>query len=256
MQPESLYIVGTIDAAQIALYAFWAFFFGLVVWLVRENMREGYPTISEQDGRLLAKAFILPRPKQKVYLRRDGTTRAVPDIPDEYELKAVPTNSFTGAPLTPTGDPLVDGVGPAAWTKRPEFPDRDHLMRPRIRPMRFDNQYRISEYDVDPRGFDCVCCDGKSPGQVVDVWIDRAEFLIRYFEVVTPQGSKLVPNTLARINGQDRILQVRSVTSEQFLRAPSIKASDEITLHEEDKVQAYFTGGTLYATPARTEPLI
>ncbi|MGF1553826.1 MAG: photosynthetic reaction center subunit H [Paracoccaceae bacterium] len=254
--PESLYIVGTIDAAQIALYIFWAFFFGLVAYLVREGMREGYPTISEKDGRFLKNAFILPRPGPKTFLRRDGTTNTVPDIPDEYELNAVSTNPFTGAPITPLGDPLVDGIGPAAWVKRPEHPDRDHKGRPRIRPMRYDNEYRISEFDTDPRGFPVVCCDGASPGQVIDVWIDRAEFIVRYFEITTPQGNKLVPYNLARVNPQDQILQVRSVTAEQFLRAPSIGAADEITLREEDQVQAYFTGGTLYAHPSRTEPLI
>ena len=31
------------DIAQLSLYLFWAFFFGLVIYLQRENMREGYP---------------------------------------------------------------------------------------------------------------------------------------------------------------------------------------------------------------------
>ena len=31
------------DIAQLSLYLFWAFFIGLVIYLQRENMREGYP---------------------------------------------------------------------------------------------------------------------------------------------------------------------------------------------------------------------
>ncbi|MEM7497132.1 MAG: photosynthetic reaction center subunit H [Pseudomonadota bacterium] len=250
------YIVGTIDAAQVALYAFWAFFALLVVYLTRESMREGYPTLSEKDGKPISKAFIFPFPSPKTFLRRDGSTITVPEPPNEYELKAEPTNAFTGAPIAPTGDPLVDGVGPAAYTLRPEWPDRNHAGEPRIRPMRFDDEFTVAAQDSDPRGFKVVCCDGESPGTVAEIWVDRAEQIIRYFEVETSAGMKLVPFNLSRVVGQDGIVQVRSVTSEQFLRAPSIAKADEITLREEDKVMAYFTGGTLYATTARTEPLL
>ncbi|MEM9782726.1 MAG: photosynthetic reaction center subunit H [Pseudomonadota bacterium] len=253
---DNAYIIGRIDLAQIALYAFWAFFFGLVAYLTREGMREGYPTISEVDGKPLSKAFIFPRPGPKTFLRRDGSTNTVPEMPDEYELKAIPTTAQTGAPVTPTGDPLVDGVGPAAWVNRPDVPDRNHAGDIRLRPMRFDNEFRIADLDYDPRGFDVVCCDGEVVGKVADVWIDRAEQLIRYVEVETSAGLKLVPMNLARIVGASERLQVRSVTAEQLRKAPTQKAEDEITLLEEDKVQAYFTGGTLYAHPSRTEPLI
>jgi len=42
-------VVGHIDFAQVLLYAFWVFFAGLVIYLQRENMREGYPMETE-DG--------------------------------------------------------------------------------------------------------------------------------------------------------------------------------------------------------------
>ena len=35
--------VGNLDVAQIVLYAFWLFFFGLIYYLRREDKREGYP---------------------------------------------------------------------------------------------------------------------------------------------------------------------------------------------------------------------
>ncbi|MEM9764436.1 MAG: photosynthetic reaction center subunit H [Pseudomonadota bacterium] len=250
------YIVGTIDAAQVALYAFWAFFAVLVVYLVREGMREGYPAISEIDGKPISKAFIFPRPEPKTFLRRDGSTITVPEPQNEYDLKAEATNAFTGAPVSPTGDPLVDGVGPAAYALRPEWPDKNHAGEPRIRPMRFDNEFDVAEIDSDPRGFNVVCADGEVVGQVAEIWVDRAEQIIRYFEVETSAGLKLVPYNLSLVIAQDGILQVRSVTAEQFRRAPSIKGADEITLREEDQVMAYFTGGTLYAFASRTEPLL
>ena len=39
--------IGNLDVAQIVLYAFWLFFFGLLFYLRREDRREGYPLESE-----------------------------------------------------------------------------------------------------------------------------------------------------------------------------------------------------------------
>lgn len=40
-----------LDGAQIALYAFWIFFAGLIIYLRREDKREGYPLDSPQGPR-------------------------------------------------------------------------------------------------------------------------------------------------------------------------------------------------------------
>ena len=40
-------ITAYIDVAQIALYAFWVFFAGLIYYLHREDKREGYPLQSD-----------------------------------------------------------------------------------------------------------------------------------------------------------------------------------------------------------------
>lgn len=39
-----------IDFAQLVLYLFWIFFFGLIVYLRREDKREGYPLESDRTG--------------------------------------------------------------------------------------------------------------------------------------------------------------------------------------------------------------
>ena len=49
---------------------------------------------------------------------------------------------------------------------------------------------------------------------------------------------------------------MKSITAAQFADVPTIRRDDQITLLEEDKVMAYFAGGHLYATAARSEPLI
>jgi photosynthetic reaction center H subunit len=64
---------------------------------------------------------------------------------------------------------------------------------------------------------------------------------------------------LAKIVGNStkgRGVKVRSILASQFLKAPRIKSPDSVTFLEEDRICAYFGGGALYATPARSEPLL
>jgi photosynthetic reaction center H subunit len=65
----------------------------------------------------------------------------------------------------------------------------------------------------------------------------------------------LVPMMLATIN-DDGDVRVVSVTSAQLAAAPGLKHPEQVTLLEEDKTSAYFGGGHLHATPARSEPLV
>ena len=250
------YIVGTIDAALISLYAFWIFFAGLIFYLARESMREGYPKTSEATGKLLNGGVLIPMPGPKTFIRSDGSTITVPEPANEYPLNAVPTNAYTGAPLTPTGDPLVDGVGPAAYAMRPDRPDVTSHGDNRIVPLRTAKEFWLDSRDPDPRGMKVVCCDGESPGTVSDVWIDRAEYMVRYLEVETGEGKVMLPMMMAVIDPDDAVVRVRSVTAAQMGRVPATRRATSITLREEDRIGAYYSGGTLYATAARTEPLL
>jgi photosynthetic reaction center H subunit len=38
-----------IDVAQVVLYVFWVFFFGLIFYLRREDKREGYPLVYDGE---------------------------------------------------------------------------------------------------------------------------------------------------------------------------------------------------------------
>ena len=42
-------ITGYIDIAQIVLYGFWIFFAGLIIYLRKEDKREGYPLESDRS---------------------------------------------------------------------------------------------------------------------------------------------------------------------------------------------------------------
>jgi photosynthetic reaction center H subunit len=66
----------------------------------------------------------------------------------------------------------------------------------------------------------------------------------------------MIPMTMLRINETAREVVVQSITAAQFADVPGLKHPDQITLLEEDKIMGYFGGGTLYATAARSEPLL
>ena len=63
---------GTVDLAQVALYSFWIFFAGLVFYLQRENMREGYPTEDDDGNPTNQGLFPMPEPKTAFVARVDG----------------------------------------------------------------------------------------------------------------------------------------------------------------------------------------
>ena len=113
--------------------------------------------------------------------------------PDKQpELKAKPVARWPGAPLAPTGNPMTDGVGPGAYALREDVAEMNLDGKPRIVPLRADPEWDVAKEDPDPRGFAVVGCDGKVAGKVVDIWADRAEPKILYFEVELPGVTKLM----------------------------------------------------------------
>ena len=110
---------GHVDLAQVALYMFWVFFAGLVIYLQRENMREGYPLRNDDDG-IPANESLWPLPTPKTFILRDGRGEVtVPSLAFEEahmrtDLALAPSSVSTGSPWVPTGNPMLDGVGPAS----------------------------------------------------------------------------------------------------------------------------------------------
>lgn len=246
------------DIAFISLYVFWLFFAGLVFYLHREGKREGYPLVSDRPSRIRVVGFPdLPPPK--TFITSDGHTVTVPRA-NEVEppvVGAVPAAKFFGAPLVPTGNPMVDAVGPAAYVQRADVPDLtfdDGV--PKIVPLRTAPGWGLASEDPDPRGMAVVGADGKVAGTCTDVWIDISEVLVRYLEVDIGPRSVLVPMTLARVDGARKQIRVASVLASQFADAPGLANPNQVTLREEDRICAYFASGHLYATPARQEPLV
>jgi photosynthetic reaction center H subunit len=257
IQAESSYI----DLAQLVLYAFWIFFAGLIYYLHRENKREGYPLESDRSDRAPRVAVQgWPRmPEPKTYKLAHGGTAVAPNgRKDTREVKAVPVAGYPGAPLEPTGDPMVDGVGPAAYAQRADEPDLTYDGEPKLVPLRVATDHVLESRDPDPRGMAVIGADGKAGGTVRDVWVDRSECLIRYLEVETGSGTAtrrvLLPMNFARVT-RGGVL-VKSITSAHFAKVPGLRNPDVVTLLEEDKIMGFYGGGHLYALPQRTEPLI
>lgn len=253
-------ITGYIDVAQIVLYAFWVFFAGLVIYLRREDKREGYPLESERSPSVRVVGFPgLPKPKV-FKLARGGTATAPRREAPEAAPKARPIGPWLGAPLTPTGDPMQDGVGPAAYAQRAERPDLTADGQPRIVPMRVATDFSIASRDPDPRGMAVIGADGVTGGVVRDVWVDRAEPQIRYLEVETKAAAGLrrviLPICYVKFDAANRRVNVQAILGSQFATAPGVASPDSITAREEDRITAFYAGGKLYAAPSRLGPLL
>jgi photosynthetic reaction center H subunit len=53
-----------IDITQLLLYVFWFAFFALILYLRREDKREGYPLASNEPGRTVQGFPAYPGPKE------------------------------------------------------------------------------------------------------------------------------------------------------------------------------------------------
>lgn len=246
-------ITGYIDVAQLVLYAFWAFFAGLIYYLHRENKREGYPLESDRSRAITVQGWpAVPDPK--TYHLANGQTVQAPSARRDNQ-PPLHEGVYRGAPLQPTGDPLLAGVGPGSWADRADVPDMTLEGEPRIVPLRVAAGFGVAHQDVDPRGLPVLGDDGAEGGRVVDLWVDRSEMLFRYLEVEVTGGRRvLLPMNFARV--QQRRVCVKSILGHQFANVPATRAPEQITLLEEEKVMAYYGAGTLYATPQRQEPLL
>jgi photosynthetic reaction center H subunit len=249
-----------LDVAQVTLYVFWIFFGCLIYYLRREDKREGYPLDSTGLAGGVVHGF--PRmPDPKTYLLRNGHTATLPNHKnDRRDVALAPIAPWPGAPLGPTGNPMLDGVGPGSYADREDLPELNIDNIPCIVPMRLAEGTYLEARDPDPRGMKVLGADSETGGVVTDVWVDRAEALIRYLEVevTTSAGARrvLLPVPFAKIDGRRSRVWVNAILGSQFADVPATKSLDQVTKLEEDRIVGYYGAGTLYATPARQEPLL
>ncbi len=254
-------ITSYIDVAQLALYAFFVFFAFLLLYLRREDKREGYPLQSDRAGSPSKVEGLPGMPSPKFFRLSHGGVVSAPREEVIPPVAAEPVARWPGAPLQPTGNPMVDGVGPAAYAMRSDEPDlafEDDL--PKIVPLRAAAGFSLALGDADPRGMAVEGLDRKVAGTVCDAWVDRSDMLVRYLEVeVAGQfvpRRVLVPMTLVTVDGKARTVRVSAVRAAHFAEAPVTRHPEQVTLREEDRISAYFASGFLYATPGRLGPAL
>ncbi len=248
-----------IDVAQVVLYVFWIFFAGLIYYLHQEDKREGYPLLSERSKYITVQGF--PEiPKPKTFHTPHGMFYAPRAEPPEV-INARPVAPWLGTPLDPTGDPMLAGMGPGAWAQNradvPDYTFDDDL--PKIVPLRSVPEFFLAWEDPNVIGMTVLGLDGKVAGTVVDAWIDRSEVVIRYVEIelLEPAGKRvLLPMNFLAIRAKQKQIRVRYVTAAQFANVPTTKHPTTVTFLEEEKIMAYYGGGSLYATRSRMEPLL
>jgi len=241
---------GNFDLASLAIWLFWGFFAALVYYLQTENMREGYP-LETEDGAPAPNQGPFPVPKPKTFRLPfgRGEVTAPNGAREAREVALARTAASDGFPHAPTGDPMLDGVGPASWAPRRNVPELDGHGHNKIVPNAVSGIFTVAA-GRDPRGLPVQASDHVIVGKISDLWIDAAEQLVRYLEVTLDSGGKrLIPLPLAKIHS-DRV-KVYSIPSELFASVPTTRSSTEVTLLEEDKISAYYGGGTLYAADRR-----
>lgn len=248
---------GDFDLAALAIWSFWLFFAFLVYYLQTENMREGYP-LEMEDGSIAPNQGMFPVPSPKTFKLPNGRgTLTVPSEANEAahrrtDLALARTAVSEGFPHAPTGNPLVDGVGPASWVPRRDEPELDAHGHNKIMPMALAKGFNVSA-GRDPRGLPVQAADMEVVGKVTELWVDVPESCVRYLEIELNSGKKkLVPITLSRI-WADRV-RVMGLASDSFENIPATKSMSEITKLEEDKVSAYVAGGWLYDAEKRKGP--
>ena len=246
-------IIGYFDLAQLSLYLFWAFFAGLVIYLQRENMREGYP-LENDDGTPAGNQGPFPLPTQKTFKLPHGRGEVSypnDDPVDNRPLALEQMPKSAGSPFEPTGDPMLDGVGPAAWAMRRDIPELDGHGHAKIKPMADLDEFFVVG-GRDARGLPVQAHDGPVVGRICDMWVDVPEQLVRYLEIELADGTKrLAPIQLVRIKS-DRV-KVHALYEKHFDNIPLTKDSGQVTMLEEEKICAYWCGGKLYADRDRLE---
>ena len=247
-----------IDIPEVMFILFVLFFFGLVYHLRTEDKREGYPMETDRTNRFGAhdQAIGFPSmPKSKVFLRKFGEPVLAPGPRVERDLDGVlvPKHNFPGSPYVPTGDPLVDGVGPASYAMKEEVPDMNWDGEPNIVPLRKLPQHAVEGTETSPIGMDVVTRDGVKVGTVCDVWINVAELFGRYLEVqVMAQFGNdrvILPVAFADLRPRNKMAVVGMLTAPQFAKVPRLAVPDIINMREEDRINAYYAGGYLYSKP-------
>jgi photosynthetic reaction center H subunit len=179
---------------------------------------------------------------------------------DPRTVNAAKVEPWPGSPLRPVGDAMQAGVGPGAYALRADVAEQAHDGRDLIVPLRIATSFAVAGEDGNPVGMQVVGADGRAGGVVRDLWVDRGESILRYYEVEAGSDAAprrvLLPVTFSRVDFRRRRVHVEAILGGQFAAVPTTRDPNKVTKLEEEKITAYYGAGTLYATARRAEPIL
>ncbi|WP_448579673.1 photosynthetic reaction center subunit H [Thermaurantiacus sp.] len=259
---SQVFIVGGLDVAELVFYLFFAFFLGLVIYLRREDRREGYPLEEEDTGALLVSDSPLQKAPNKAFLLPHGKGLLDPEADRPREPVSIPTARgapWPGSPIDPVGSPFTAGIGPGAYVAvRADEPELDRQGNPKILPIGLAQGFRILDGEPNPVGWPVYGSDGGLAGHVSDIWVDTSDHLVRYLAVAVPgevdKNPVLLPITMCRVRRSERLVDAESLPAAEFAHVPRPKSATQVTRLEEDRITAHFGAGYLYGAPDKAEP--
>ncbi len=210
--------IGHLDVAQIVLYAFFAFFAGpALVSCAQEDRREGYPLESETPMRLQAARPWLFIPSPKTFRLADGSMVTAPTLLETTRDPSTPPRSNPG-PARRSNRLAIRCLlasAPAPGTVRPDVPYKTADGHDLVAPLRVATNFAVAADGGNPLGFTVIGGDRKAAGTIKDLWVDRAESLLRYYEIALTSGkSVLVPVHFADVNFRTRTITINALTAQ------------------------------------------
>ena len=152
---------GTFDVTALVLTAFVLFFIGLIIYLRREDRREGYPLEDDATGKLepASGMFFTAKPKTFVFAHGQAPLSKPNADRETANFSASRRTNISGAPLEPVGDPMLAKVGPGAFAQRSRAPDMMFHGGPKIVPLRVATDFSVDGVASDPRGMTVLGAD-------------------------------------------------------------------------------------------------
>lgn len=248
-----------LDLPLLLVIAFFLFFLALVYYLRSEDKREGYPLVSDRTRGTANRMQVVgfpPMPKKKSFLLEDGSVRYAPHPDNERDLNVRNAYAIPGSPIMPLGDPLADGVGPASYALKEDKPFRTLDGHPTLSPLRNNPDYHLEGSGPELLGMPVYAADGETVGTVKDLWVNSIEYFIRYVEIDMVGKSRTVLAPFAFAETHNGRMKFGMLNREQLLAVPELGNDEYITAREEDRLNGYFAGGTLYTKNGAQAPFL
>ena len=145
------------DVAQVVLHRVHAVFRGAGLLSAPRGPAGGLPARGRGRRATSRPATSSGSREPKTFLRADGRKVLAPNYKaDERPINARKAEPWPGAPLTPTGDPLLADVGPGSYAARRDEPYKTADGHDLLAPLRVATNFAVPAEGANPVGFEVV----------------------------------------------------------------------------------------------------